>query len=105
MVQKAKLTSARNRLDNSQRIAGIGDWEYDFPNRRLLWSEEIYQILGVARKDFPPDSETFYRQVHPDELARVHREKRPPRVCGGLTSNTASSVRAAKSATSTKSPG
>ena len=64
------------RLDNSQRLGGIGDWEYDMANHRLLWSEEIYQILGIARKDFPPDSATFYRQVHPDDLARVHREKK-----------------------------
>jgi PAS domain S-box-containing protein len=75
-LEHAKLTSARTRLDNSQRTAGIGDWEYDFPTRRLLWSEEIYQILGIAREDFPPDSATFYRQVHPEDLARVHREKK-----------------------------
>jgi len=47
------------RLDNSQRIAGLGDWEYDFVNHRLLWSEEIYRILGLSRTDGLPDSATF----------------------------------------------
>jgi PAS domain S-box-containing protein len=64
------------RLENSQRIAGLGDWEYDFPNHRLVWSEEIYRILGISPTEFPPDSETFYRQVHPDDLAFVHQEKK-----------------------------
>ena len=64
------------RLANSQRIAGLGDWEHDFVNRRLLWSEELYRIFGLERKDTPPDSAVFYRLVHPDDLEFVHREKR-----------------------------
>jgi PAS domain S-box-containing protein len=67
--------ASRIRLENSQRITGIGDWEYSFPDHRLLWSEEVYTILGIAREDFPPNAETFYGQVHPDDLAFVHREK------------------------------
>ncbi len=64
------------RLENSQRLAHIGDWEYDFINLRLVWSEEIYRILGATPEDHPPHSESFYRRVHPDDLAFVHREKK-----------------------------
>ena len=64
------------RLENSQRIAGLGDWEHDFVNHRLLWSEELYRIFGLVRKDNPPDSAAFYRLVHPDDLAFVRREKK-----------------------------
>jgi PAS domain S-box-containing protein len=35
----------------------------------------VYHILGIARNDFPPNAETFYRQVHPDDIAFVRREK------------------------------
>jgi PAS domain S-box-containing protein len=63
------------RLENSQRIAGLGDWEYNFVDLGLTWSEGVYRILGLARNDFPPNSETFYGLVHPDDLAFVHREK------------------------------
>src|ERR1700685_2980879 len=41
--------ASRVRLENSQRITGIGDWEYNFPDHRLLWSEEVYTILRIAR--------------------------------------------------------
>ena len=64
------------RLENSQHIAGLGDWEYDFAKQRLVWSEGIYRILGIARKDFPPNPATFDRLVHPDDLAFVQREKK-----------------------------
>ena len=71
--QESNLAGAR--LENSQRIANLGDWEYDFAQHRLLWSEGVYRILGLARKDTPPDSEIFYGLVHPDDLAFVKREK------------------------------
>jgi PAS domain S-box-containing protein len=71
-----KLTSHNSaRLDNAQRIARLGDWEYDFVSDHLVWSDGIYRILGVSREDTPPNSESFYRQVHPDDLARVRQEK------------------------------
>ncbi|HTB79424.1 MAG TPA: response regulator [Opitutaceae bacterium] len=71
---EAALNSAR--LENSQRITGLGDWDYNFADDCLLWSEEVYRILGILRKDALPDSAIFYRQVHPDDLAFVHREKK-----------------------------
>lgn len=64
------------RLENSQRIAGLGDWEHDFSNNRLSWSDGVYRILDILRKDFEPDSEIFYRHVHPDDLSFVHAEKK-----------------------------
>jgi PAS domain S-box-containing protein len=64
------------RLDNSQRIAGLGDWEHDYVNHHLFWSEEVYRILGLSRNDYPPDSATFYLRVHPDDLAYVHQKKK-----------------------------
>jgi len=36
----------------------------------------VYRILGISRKDFAPNAETFYLRVHPDDLAFVHREKK-----------------------------
>ena len=64
------------RLENSQRVAGLGDWEYDFATQRLVWSEGIYRILGLARNNAPPKMETFYRLVHPDDLSFVQQERK-----------------------------
>ena len=64
------------RLKNAQRIAALGDWEYDFSREHhLRWSDGIYSILGICRKDNPPNAKTFYKYVHPDDLAFVKREK------------------------------
>jgi PAS domain S-box-containing protein len=61
------------RLENSQRMAGLGDWEYDLASRRMVWSEGIYRLLGVARLRYPPSIANYERLVHPDDLAHVQR--------------------------------
>ncbi len=64
------------RLETAQRIASVGDWDYDFAKgHRLRWSDEVYHILGIPRAAFPPSAETFYQHVHPDDLVAVKREK------------------------------
>jgi PAS domain S-box-containing protein len=77
-----KLTDRNfERLENAQRIAALGDWEYDFGRQCLLWSEGIYRILGIARSDFPPSERTFDSLVHPDDLALVQRERKAATNC------------------------
>ena len=63
------------RLENSQRIAGLGDWERNYPSRHVVWSEGIYRILGVARKDLPASTEAFDRLVHPSDLRFLQQER------------------------------
>ncbi len=76
LLHRDETAANEVRLENSQQIANLGDWEHDFVHGRLFWSDEVYRILGISRNDFPPESDTFYRQVHPDDLAFVHQEKR-----------------------------
>ena len=72
---RKQIEAEQKRLENSQRMAGLGAWEYDYANHRLIWSEEIYRILGISRRNFPPNAATFDRLVHPDDLLFVQREK------------------------------
>ena len=65
----------RTRLEASQRIATIGDWESDVHHADLHWSNEVYDILGVSRDGAAQVPETFYARVHPDDLGLVHRRK------------------------------
>ena len=72
------------RLENSQRIASLGDWELDLNTGRLVWSEEIYRILGISRQEYPPIAATFEGMIHPGDRERVRTEARratsePPR--------------------------
>ena len=71
-----KLTVVNfTRLENSQRIAGLGDWEHTFADDRLVWSAGVYRILGLPPLHFPASLATFEGRVHPEDLALVHRPK------------------------------
>ena len=72
---RKQIEAEQKRLENSQRMAGLGAWEYDYANHRLIWSEEVYRILGIARENFPPNAATFDRLVHPDDRRLVQQEK------------------------------
>ena len=67
----AALREAREaeaRMRRAQRIARIGNWEYDVEADHLHWSDEIYEIFGVEPESFEQSQEAFYRFVHPEDL-------------------------------------
>jgi PAS domain S-box-containing protein len=62
---------AKNRagLENAQRIARLGSWEWDLPRDQVHWSDETYRILGLAPGSAAPHFTTFLERVHPDDQA------------------------------------
>jgi PAS domain S-box-containing protein len=59
------------RLKHAQRIAKIGDWEWDIDNGELRWSDELYRVFGEAPGTFEPTRENFYEKIHPDDRQLV----------------------------------
>jgi PAS domain S-box-containing protein len=60
------LRESRATLALAQRIARLGNWEWDVVADILTWSEEVYRIYGVD-PEFTPTHESFLRAVHPDD--------------------------------------
>ncbi|MDP6405930.1 MAG: PAS domain S-box protein, partial [Alphaproteobacteria bacterium] len=58
------------RLLQAQRLALMGDWEADLKTGEQVWSEPLYEILGVP-KSTPASYEAFIKAVHPEDRARV----------------------------------
>lgn len=65
------LTRDRERLQQAQRIAEVGWWEYDVAVDRLVWSPELFRIFGVAPADFGGHAGDFVERVHPDDRERM----------------------------------
>jgi PAS domain S-box-containing protein len=55
------------RLKHAQRIAKIGDWEWDIVNDEMRWSDELYRVLGETPETFGPTRENHKRKIHPDD--------------------------------------
>lgn len=64
---EAALSSSLMKLSDAQRIAKVGDWEWNIAEGKLEWSEEVYRIFGRDPFSFQPSYEEFMAAVHPDD--------------------------------------
>ncbi|HEY4073321.1 MAG TPA: EAL domain-containing protein [Herbaspirillum sp.] len=70
-IDQARAT-APARLWAPQPIAGAGNWELHIADNRLVWSDEIYRIFGVAHDSFPSSAKDFYNFIHPEDRQRLY---------------------------------
>jgi diguanylate cyclase (GGDEF)-like protein/PAS domain S-box-containing protein len=59
----------RARLAHTQRLAGLGCWEWDPEADTLWWSLEVFRILGQEESRFEPSYSGFLSVIHPDDRA------------------------------------
>jgi PAS domain S-box-containing protein len=44
------LITSERLLNDAQKTAKIGSWEFDIINKKMIWSEELYSIYEVKKK-------------------------------------------------------
>jgi PAS domain S-box-containing protein len=59
----------REQLEQAQRIANVGSWEWEFASGKLTWSAHCYRIIGWDPGAGAPTIERFLASVHPDDRA------------------------------------
>ncbi len=65
------LRRSESSLLNAQRIAKLGNWDWDIVKNELYWSDEIYRIFGLKPQEFGATFEAFLRSVRPEDRQRV----------------------------------
>lgn len=74
------LRRSEGNLAAAQRMAHLGDWEYNPVKGENWWSDELYRIFGFAPRQITPTLEAIVNVVHPDdrEAVQKHNENLPP---------------------------
>ncbi|GBE05823.1 blue-light-activated protein [bacterium BMS3Abin10] len=72
MAEEALRKSERG-LKEAQRVAQLGNWQFDLINNGLTWSDEIYEIFGLKSGQFKGTYEAFLNMVHPEDREFVDR--------------------------------
>jgi PAS domain S-box-containing protein len=70
---KDQLEQSEKSLKESQKMARIGTWETNLYTNRTTWSDEIFEILEVSRKEVKPSMQAFLGYVHPEDRKRVEK--------------------------------
>jgi len=71
-IAEGNLIKSETKLKEAQAIAHIGNFEIDLENFSEVWSDQMYNILGVERKIATSDK-LFSSFIHPDD-AKLCRE-------------------------------
>ncbi len=68
-----KLVRSEERLARAQRIARLGNWEWDVQSGEIHWSEEMYRMYGMSPGPGAPARDRQLDRVHPDDRDMVSR--------------------------------
>jgi PAS domain S-box-containing protein len=65
-VDVSEIKRLTDILDETQRIAKIGGWEYSYATQDLTWTEEMFRIYGTTAKEFKVSREAMLAQCVPE---------------------------------------
>jgi len=67
------LQESNARLEEGQRVAHVGHWEWDLETDVVVWSDETYRIFGLSAQERPMDLATVRSMVHPEDRESLYR--------------------------------
>jgi len=70
-VELQRMTS---RLSLATRAGGVGIWDYDIVNNRLVWDDQMYSLYGISEGQFSGAYEAWKAGLHPEDLVRGESE-------------------------------
>lgn len=59
-------------LQEAQRLSKLGNWKLDIANNKLCWSDEVFRIFEIDKKQFSASYEAFLAVIHPDDRDEVN---------------------------------
>jgi PAS domain S-box-containing protein len=68
-----ELLKSESRLSEAQRVAHLGNWDWNIQTNQLYWSDEIYHIFGLSALQFSATYDAFLDSVHPEDRESVKK--------------------------------
>jgi PAS domain S-box-containing protein len=74
--REEELRESEGRLRLAQQAARVGTWEWDVRTGESVWSEMIWELVGLEPGDGATTVERFIEFIHPEDRDRVLRKVR-----------------------------
>jgi PAS domain S-box-containing protein len=73
------------RLEEAQRIAHVGHWEWKIKTGSFTWSDETYRIHGMAPQERPIDIAMLREMIHPEDRESMFQKAQESLLSGVRT--------------------
>ncbi len=67
-----QIRAINERFQLATRSAGMGIWDWDIQQDRLVWDERIFALFGVAEPAGVDAHDIWVQRTHPEDRARIH---------------------------------
>lgn len=71
--KQKELNESKQRFDIATLAGGIGVWDRDMVNDRLVWDDRMFELYGIERAQFKGTYETWAACVHPEDRAAAEQ--------------------------------
>ena len=68
-----ELYEREQQLKDAQRIAHMGNYEWNLKSNELHWSDTAFALFGLEPGSVEPTAEFFMAQIHPDDVVSVSK--------------------------------
>src|ERR1700733_10566370 len=71
-------------LERAEELAQTGSWDWNIETNELLWSDNMFRLLGLKPGEVTPTPAYVAGRIHPDDRERVQRQLDSARQHGTL---------------------
>jgi len=71
---KRKLEQKEKTLNEAQRIAHMGSWNWNVLTNEVTWSDELYKLFNVKKGSIKLSFEAYLKMIHPSYKKKVQTE-------------------------------
>ncbi|MEM9666815.1 MAG: PAS domain-containing protein [Bacteroidota bacterium] len=68
MQYELNLQERDLQLRTALHLANMGSWAWTIATNDIVWSEDVYQVLGMEAGEFDGSFESYTAMVHPEDL-------------------------------------
>lgn len=62
-----EVLRSRRALDEAQKLAHIGSFEWNLESGEIHWSDEMFRIFGLQRESFQPTVQALFQLIAPSQ--------------------------------------
>lgn len=67
---ESNIANLKKHLDEAQKIAKLGSWSWNLETNDVIWSDELFRILGFEPAEIKPSYDLFKSLVVDEDLAQ-----------------------------------